>query len=436
MQYKAYSSKTLKHIPQIHRLSSEQIHDIEIVAQVFPFKVNNYVLDTLINWDDPLNDPIFRLTFPQRDMLLPRQFEAVEAALPDKERLAKVVEEIRSGMNPHPAGQVDHNVPSIDGQKLTGLQHKYKETVLFFPGKGQTCHAYCTFCFRWPQFVGMDELKFGSNETELLVKYLREHSSITDLIFTGGDPLMMKTKVLASYIRPILSADIPHLKAIRIGSKALAYWPFRFLDDADSDELFALFREVKQAGKHLAMMAHFNHHVDLAPPIVERAIDRLVKAGIQIRTQSPLIRGINDSSEVWGELWKRQVTLGMIPYYMFVERDTGAQHYFAVPLVKAWEIFKDALQKVSGISRTVRGPSMSCMPGKVEVVGVGTVNEQKVIVLRMIQARDPRWVLKPFFAEYDDEATWIDQLRPAFGEKKFFFEPEVEGTFHQFISDH
>ncbi len=436
MQYKAYSSKTLKHIPQIHRLSSEQIHDIEIVAQVFPFKVNNYVLDTLINWDDPLNDPIFRLTFPQRDMLLPRQFEAVEAALPDKERLAKVVEEIRSGMNPHPAGQVDHNVPSIDGQKLTGLQHKYKETVLFFPGKGQTCHAYCTFCFRWPQFVGMDELKFGSNETELLVKYLREHSSITDLIFTGGDPLMMKTKVLASYIRPILSADIPHLKAIRIGSKALAYWPFRFLDDADSDELFALFREVKQAGKHLAMMAHFNHHVELAPPIVERAIDRLVKAGIQIRTQSPLIRGINDSSEVWGELWKRQVTLGMIPYYMFVERDTGAQHYFAVPLVKAWEIFKDALQKVSGISRTVRGPSMSCMPGKVEVVGVGTVNEQKVIVLRMIQARDPRWVLKPFFAEYDDEATWIDQLRPAFGEKKFFFEPEVEGTFHQFISDH
>ena len=436
MQYKAYSSKTLKHIPQIHRLSSDQIHDIEIVAQVFPFKVNNYVLDTLINWDDPLNDPIFRLTFPQRDMLLPRQFEAVEAALPDKERLAKVVEEIRSGMNPHPAGQVDHNVPSIDGQKLTGLQHKYKETVLFFPGKGQTCHAYCTFCFRWPQFVGMDELKFGSNETELLVKYLREHSSITDLIFTGGDPLMMKTKVLASYIRPILSADIPHLKAIRIGSKALAYWPFRFLDDADSDELFALFREVKQAGKHLAMMAHFNHHVELAPPIVERAIDRLVKAGIQIRTQSPLIRGINDSSEVWGELWKRQVTLGMIPYYMFVERDTGAQHYFAVPLVKAWEIFKDALQKVSGISRTVRGPSMSCMPGKVEVVGVGTVNEQKVIVLRMIQARDPRWVLKPFFAEYDDEATWIDQLRPAFGEKKFFFEPEVEGTFHQFISDH
>ena len=436
MQYKAYSSKTLKHIPQIHRLSSEQIHDIEIVAQVFPFKVNNYVLDTLINWDDPLNDPIFRLTFPQRDMLLPRQFEAVEAALPDKERLAKVVEEIRSGMNPHPAGQVDHNVPSIDGQKLTGLQHKYKETVLFFPGKGQTCHAYCTFCFRWPQFVGMDELKFGSNETELLVKYLREHSSITDLIFTGGDPLMMKTKVLASYIRPILSADIPHLKAIRIGSKALAYWPFRFLDDADSDELFALFREVKQAGKHLAMMAHFNHHVELAPPIVERAIDRLVKAGIQIRTQSPLIRGINDSSEVWGELWKRQVTLGMIPYYMFVERDTGAQHYFAVPLVKAWEIFKDALQKVSGISRTVRGPSMSCMPGKVEVVGGGTVNEQKVIVLRMIQARDPRWVLKPFFAEYDDEATWIDQLRPAFGEKKFFFEPEVEGTFHQFISDH
>ena len=46
----------------------------------------------------------------------------------------------------------------------TLLQHKYKETVLFFPSAGQTCHAYCTFCFRWPQFVGMEDMKFDARE--------------------------------------------------------------------------------------------------------------------------------------------------------------------------------------------------------------------------------------------------------------------------------
>jgi len=446
MRYQAYNAKTLRQIPQIERLTERQVRDIEVVSTVFPFKVNNYVLDNLIEWDNFQDDPIFRLTFPQRGMLLPPQFEVVEAAMGNPEKLAHVVEEIRESLNPHPAGQMLLNVPMIEGHRLTGLQHKYRETVLFFPGRGQTCHAYCTFCFRWPQFVGMDEMKFGSNEADLLVKYLQSQPEVTDLIFTGGDPMVMKAKVLASYVRPILEAKIPHLRAIRIGSKALAYWPQRFLDDPDADELFALFEEIKHAGKHLALMAHFNHPKELSTPKVAQAIERLVSAGIQIRTQSPLIRGINDSEDVWASMWRRQMSMDLIPYYMFVERDTGAQHYFAVPLVEAWSIFKNALQKVSGIARTVRGPSMSCTPGKIEVVGVSTVKDQKVIVLRMIQARNPDWVLKPFFAEYDEKAVWIDQLKPAFGEKSFFFEPtlpeafhfepEKETTFHRFHSDH
>ena len=446
MLYKAYNSKTLREIPQLEHLTDRQIRDIEVVSTVFPFKVNNYVLENLIEWEDFRNDPMFRLTFPQRDMLLPAQFEAVEAAMPHPEKLAETVKHIRDSLNPNPAGQMQLNVPTIDGRRLTGLQHKYRETVLFFPGRGQTCHAYCTFCFRWPQFVGMDELVFGSNEADLLIQYLKSQPEVTDIIFTGGDPLVMKAKVLASYIRPILNAKLPHLRAIRIGSKALSYWPQRFVNDADADELFSLFEEIKEAGKHLALMAHFNHPKELSTPNVAQAIERLVNAGIQIRTQSPLIRGINDSKDVWASMWRKQIEMDLIPYYMFVERDTGAQHYFAVPLVKAWAIFKDALQKVSGIARTVRGPSMSCTPGKIEVVGVSTVNNERVIVLRMIQARNPDWVLKPFFATYDDEAVWIDQLRPAFGDEKFFFEPnlteafhyepEKEDLFHRFYSDH
>ncbi len=131
---------------------------------------------------------------------------------------------------------------------------------------------------------------------------------------------------------------------------------------------------------------------------------------------------INDDAAVWARLWKTQVNLGIVPYYMFVERDTGAHHYFEVPLFRAWKIYREAQQQVSGIARTARGPSMSANPGKVEIQGIAEVYGEKVFVLRFIQGRNPDWVQQPFFARFDERANWLDQLKPAFGEKKFFFE--------------
>ncbi len=97
------------------------------------------------------------------DMLKPEHKEKLLKALDDEEKLQKTIYDIRMSLNPHPAGQ-QANIPEINGKKLEGSQHKYKETILFFPKQGQTCHAYCTFCFRWPQFTGIDELKFASKE--------------------------------------------------------------------------------------------------------------------------------------------------------------------------------------------------------------------------------------------------------------------------------
>ena len=93
-----------------------------------------------------------------------------------------------------------------------------------------------------------------------------------------------------------------------------------------------------------------------------------------------------------------------------------------VPLARAVEIFRRAYRKVSGLARTARGPSMSATPGKVLVDGIMEIGGEKVFVLRFIQARDPAWVDRPFFARYDPEATWLRDLRPAFGEKEFFFD--------------
>jgi hypothetical protein len=112
---------------------------------------------------------------------------------------------------------------------------------------------------------------------------------------------------------------------------------------------------------------------------------------------------------------------------MFVERDTGPQGYFAVPLARAAEIFRDAYASVSGLCRTVRGPSMSATPGKVCVDGVTEVAGQRVFVLHMIQARDPSLVGRPFFAHFDPDAVWLSDLRPAFADR-FPFEPGSAAT--------
>jgi hypothetical protein len=148
---------------------------VQVVSHVLPFRTNEYVMEQLIDWNRIPDDPIYRLTFPHRDMLPAASTSSCATwcyIRKDDAAIAKLVHEIRMRMNPHPAGQMTHNVPRVNDAPLKGLQHKYKETVLFFPSAGQTCHAYCTFCFRWPQFVGMDDMKFDARECTELVAYL------------------------------------------------------------------------------------------------------------------------------------------------------------------------------------------------------------------------------------------------------------------------
>ncbi len=420
----SYSLRNYLSIPQMESVSDEIKSDIEVVGRVLPFKTNNYVVDELINWNHVDTDPMFTLNFPRKEMLNKKHYDAVAKLLAeraDPSLTEQKVQQIRLSLNPNPAGQ-EHNVPYLGEIKLKGIQHKYPETVLFFPSQGQTCHAYCTFCFRWPQFSGMNELKFAMKEVDLLLKYLRLHREVTDILFTGGDPMVMNAQILAGYIRPLLTPGFNHIHSIRIGTKSLSYWPYRFLTDEDSDEMIRLFEDITASGKNLSIQAHFNHPVELSTEAVTKAIKRILSTGAQIRTQSPLLRNINDKPELWTEMWRKQVDLGCIPYYMFIARDTGAKAYFELPLEKCWQLFRKAYRNVSGLCRTVRGPSMSDHAGKIQVLGVQEIRGEKVFVLRFIQGRNPRWVHIPFFAEYNPKATWFDQLKPAFGEKKFFFE--------------
>ena len=138
------------------------------------------------------------------------------------------------------------------------------------------------------------------------------------------DPMVMRVRHLRNYIEALLAPDMEHLRTIRIGTKSLSYWPYRFLTDPDADELLDLFEQVTRAGKHLAIMAHFNHPNELQTEAVAEAVRRIRATGANIRTQSPILRHINDNADAWATMWRKQVSLGMVPYYMFMVRDTGA----------------------------------------------------------------------------------------------------------------
>jgi KamA family protein len=409
----------------LDRLTEDQKLGVMVASTVLPFRVNDYVLDELIDWNQIPSDAVYQLTFPQPDMLDPADFARLRGLVTqgaDRSLIRHHARRIRLRMNPHPGGQMELNVPTLAGERLDGCQHKYRETVLYFPPPGQTCHAYCTYCFRWPQFADIEHLKFALHDVERLVHYLRIHTEVTDVLITGGDPLIMRAGVLGRSIEPLLEERLEHISSIRIGTKSLAYWPYRFTTDSDADELLRLFGRVVQSGRQLALMAHFSHPRELQTEVAREALGRVRETGAVVRCQSPLIRHINDSAEDWAALWREQIRLGAIPYYLFVARDTGPRTYFEVPLARALRIHSEAVAQVSGLGRTVRGPVMSAAPGKVLIDGVTTVRGERVFVLKMIQGRDPSWAGRLFFARFDPAATWLDQLEPAFGSDEFFFE--------------
>jgi len=436
--YKKFLRTDIQSIFESKGIQDPFLEERELVALVFPFKVNQHIIDT-INWDNYQEDPVFQLTFPQVDMLTPDEILELKILKDNntpRHIIADKVSEIRSSKNPAPANQSSNRPVFVDKESddnntyaIDGLQHKYPPIVLMFHKNAQTCHAYCTYCFRFNQFTGKD--KFLEDDSVRLHKYVAEHKEVKDILMTGGDPATMKTFVWKQVLLPLLDQKYDHIKNIRMGTKALTYHPYRFLTEPDADELIELFRTMKNNGKHISIMAHFSHYNEITPVAVEAARRLQEEGGVTIRTQAPVMRHINDDPDVWATMWQKQICSSMIPYYMFVARDTGPQQYFEVPLAKALWVYQEARKKVSGLSHTCRGPSMSAGPGKVCIIGKETIANENVFVLKFLQGRNQDWCDRVFFAKYDEKATWLDQLQPAFGEKEFFFEEEYRSIIQQ-----
>ena len=129
IRFQVYTERQLDKIEALKHLSDEQRFEMRVVASVLPFRVNQYVIDELIDWNNIPADPMFQLTFPQKGMLSTEDFDRMANVLrsgADKKEVQQVANEIRHHLNPHPAGQQLLNVPMLDEEILEGVQHTFE----------------------------------------------------------------------------------------------------------------------------------------------------------------------------------------------------------------------------------------------------------------------------------------------------------------------
>lgn len=80
--------------------------------------------------------------------------------------------------------------------------------------------------------------------------------------------MVMTSQLLSAYVDPILNdPTLDHIATIRFGTKAVAYWPYRFVTDPDADETLRLFQRIVESGRHISIMAHFSHPNELSGPV-------------------------------------------------------------------------------------------------------------------------------------------------------------------------
>ncbi|MCP4499250.1 MAG: KamA family radical SAM protein [Deltaproteobacteria bacterium] len=366
LQHAGRKVQYVKQIDGLQNIPDDVKEVLKKVADKYVFRANDYYLG-LIDWDDA-NDPI-------RQLIIPR------------------VEELDDW------GKLDaSNEAAVTVAK--GAQHKYQRTTLLLCN--EVCGAYCRYCFRKRLF--MDDNDEATLDVNLGLDYIRKHKEVTNVLLTGGDPLLMSTRKLGKILSSL--REIDHVDIIRIGTKMPAFNPWRILDDP---KLLELLREHSTQHKRIYIMAHFDHPRELTPAAVE-GLDALMKAGCIIVNQCPLIKGVNDDVSVLAELYQKLEAIGVPPYYLFQGRITEGNGPYEVPLVRGWQIFDQARRRASGLGRRARF-CMSHDTGKVEIVGV----DDKHIYMRYHQTKDPMDESRFMVFHRDDSAYWFDQLKPVEG---------------------
>jgi len=280
--------------------------------------------------------------------------------------------------------------------KLSGLQHKYKQTALIL--STNRCASYCRFCFR-KRLVGVESSEIISNFSHA-VKYIKAHPEINNVLISGGDPLMLSTRVLTRFLE--LLSPIPHLDFIRFGTKVPVYYPQRILQD---DALISLLHNYTHDRKQIYFVTQIDNPREITDELKE-VVALLLGAGIVINNQTVFMRGVNDDPDMLAELMRTLTSIGTNPYYLFQCRPVKrVKKHFQIPLSVGYPIVEQAKAQLDGHSKRFRYV-MSHKKGKIEIIGI----KGDEMIFKFHQAKDERNAGRIFSRKLNPAATWLDDL--------------------------
>lgn len=349
----------LTKIEQLDQLSASEQAELKEVSDKFIFRCNDYYL-SLIDWDDP-NDPIRKIIIPD-------------------------IRELDKWGRLDPSQEENFTI-------MPGLEHKYNSTALLLVSN--TCDGICRYCFRKRVFI--DPQKDHLQDLSAALEYIKEHREITNVLLTGGDPLALSTSELENTIKSLRQID--HVEVIRIGSRIPAFNPLRIIEDPAFLEMI---EKYSTDHKTIYIMTHFVHPRELTD-VALKALRLLRKAGAIIASQAPIIRGVNDSPDVLAELLGKLSYIGVVPYYIFQCRPALGNKAYTVPIEEAYDIFQQAVSKVSGLGKRPRFV-MSHSSGKVEVIAMN----DELIYFKYHRAADDEDSGRLMALKRNQKAYWFD----------------------------
>ncbi len=357
----------LTRIEKLEQLSEQEKAELKKVTERFAFRCNDYYM-SLIDWSDP-DDPIRRIIIPQ-------------------------LEELEGWGRLDPSDEKAYTV-------IPGLEHKYNSTALFLVSN--VCDGICRYCFRKRVFIKPQQEYL--RDLSAALQYIRKHHEITNVLLTGGDPLVLKPSILENVIRQI--REIEHVQIIRIGTKIPAFNPNRIIEQGSrragsQPDLLQMISKYSTDHKRIYLMTHFIHPRELTDLSI-KAVGLLQKAGAILANQAPLIRGVNDRPEVLAELLAKLSFVGVVPYYIFQCRPALGNKPYTVPIEEGYRIVEQAKAFVSGLAKRVRFV-MSHSSGKIEIVG----KTEQQIYFKYHRAADDADSGRFLSFRCNPDAYWLD----------------------------
>lgn len=247
--------------------------------------------------------------FPLR---VPLSFAACMEKGNPHDPLLRQVLPIKEELSAYPGFSHDP-VGDLASATQTGVLHKYHGRVLFI--NTGSCAINCRYCFR--RNFPYADLQLSKQKEDAAIKTIQNDTSISEVILSGGDPLLLSESRLARLIRQL--DGIKHLKRIRIHSRLPIVLPARITDD--------FINTLTQSPKQIIIVMHCNHANEINDRVIA-ACNSLRNSAITLFNQSVLLKGVNDNAEVLCELSEQLFSHGIIPYYLhLLDKATGTGHF-------------------------------------------------------------------------------------------------------------